>query len=63
MNVQTHLKAGGLVQDAWAGAGQVIGKAEQAVATANQQAADLTRNVTGATGKVANCLAYSFNWR
>jgi len=63
MKVQTNLKAGGFVQDAWNETGRAVGKAENFVQKANDQAAQLTRNALSSSSKLANCVAYTFNWR
>lgn len=63
MKVVTHLKAGGFVQDAWNQTGRAVGKAENFVLRANDQAAKLTRDALSSSSKLANCVAYTFNWR
>ena len=63
MKVETHLKAGGFVQDAWNQTGRAVSKAENFVLKANHQATKLTRNTLGSSSKLANCIAYTFNWR
>jgi len=63
MKVETHLKAGSFVQDAWNQTGRAVGKAENFVLKANNQATRLTRNALSSSSKLANCVAYTFNWR
>jgi hypothetical protein len=63
MKVETHLKAGGFIQDAWNQTGRAIGKAENFVLKANVQAEQLTRDALSSSSKLANCVAYTFNWR
>ena len=63
MKVETHLKAGGFIQDAWSQTGRAVDKAENFVEKANRQATKLTRNTLSGSSKLANCISYSFNWR
>jgi hypothetical protein len=63
MKIETHLKAGGFIQDAWNETGRAMGKAENFVLKANDQASKMTRDALGSTTKLANCVAYTFNWR
>jgi hypothetical protein len=63
MKVETHLKAGGIIQDAWSETGRAVGKAENFVLKANNQAAKLTRDALTSSTKLADCVAYTFNWR
>jgi hypothetical protein len=63
MKVETHLKAGGFVQDAWTEAGRAVGKAEAFVIKANAEAAKLARDALTSSTKLADCVAYTFNWR
>jgi hypothetical protein len=63
MKVETHLKAGGFIQDAWNETGRAMSKAENFVLKANDQAAKWTQGALGSTSKLANCVAYTFNWR
>jgi hypothetical protein len=63
MKVETHLKAGGFLQDAWNETGRMVGKAESFVQKANDQAAKLTQDTLSSTNKLANCVAYTFNWQ
>jgi len=63
MKVETHLKAGSFIQDAWNQSGRAVSKAENFVLKANHQAAKLTRDALGSSSKLADCVAYTFNWR
>jgi hypothetical protein len=46
MKVETNLKAGGFIQDAWNQTGRALGKAENFVQKANNQAARLPKCLT-----------------
>ena len=63
MRVQTNLRAGGFVQDAWNETGRAVSKAENFVQKANYQAEKLTRDAMSSSSKLANCVAYTFNWQ